>query len=112
MSVDPVSATAATSATTTNPLTTSAPNDSLGKDTFLQLLVTQLQHQDPLDPQDNSQFLAQLAQFSSLESLQTISGDTTALRSLFEQGLSGVLASTPASTDGSSSTTPTSTGGA
>ena len=33
---------------------------ALGKDAFLQLLVTQLQHQDPLAPQDNSEFVAQL----------------------------------------------------
>ncbi|MBK5000668.1 flagellar hook assembly protein FlgD [Pseudomonas putida] len=46
--------------------------DTLGKDTFLQLLVTQLQNQNPLDPQDNSEFVAQLAQFSSLESMQTL----------------------------------------
>ena len=39
-------------------------NDSLGKDAFLQLLVTQMQHQNPLDPQDNGEFVAQLAQFS------------------------------------------------
>lgn len=54
----------------------------LGKDAFLQLLVTQLQHQDPLSPQDNSEFVAQLAQFSSLEALQNLSssmGNTQAL---------------------------------
>ncbi len=45
---------------------------ALGKDAFLQLLVTQLQHQDPLAPQDNSEFVAQLAQFSSLEELQNL----------------------------------------
>ena len=45
---------------------------ALGKDAFLQLLVAQLQNQDPLSPQDNSEFVAQLAQFSSLEELQNI----------------------------------------
>lgn len=44
-------------------------NDSLGKDAFLQLLVTQLRHQDPLSPDDNTQYIAQLAQFSSLEQM-------------------------------------------
>jgi flagellar basal-body rod modification protein FlgD len=40
---------------------------SLDKTAFLKLLVAQLQNQDPLQPQDNSEFVAQLAQFSSLE---------------------------------------------
>src|SRR5690625_3699286 len=41
----------------------------LGKDEFLQLLVTQLRHQDPLNPMQAEDFAAQLAQFSSLEQL-------------------------------------------
>lgn len=45
---------------------------SMDKDDFLQLLVTQLQHQDPLNPMDSTGFTAQLAQFSSLEELQNI----------------------------------------
>ncbi len=44
----------------------------LGKDAFLRLLVTQLQHQDPLNPMDDKQFIAQLAQFSSLEQMNNI----------------------------------------
>ena len=42
------------------------------RDTFLQLLVEQLKHQDPLAPQDGAQFVAQLAQFNSLEQLISI----------------------------------------
>jgi flagellar basal-body rod modification protein FlgD len=49
-----------------------APNE----DTFLKLLVTQLQNQDPLNPADSTQFVSQLAQFSSLEQLIQISQNT------------------------------------
>ena len=52
--------------------TTSSNTSTMGKDDFLQLLVTQLQHQDPLNPMDSTGFTAQLAQFSSLEELQNI----------------------------------------
>ncbi|MBT8764202.1 hypothetical protein KFV02_09680 [Desulfohalobiaceae bacterium Ax17] len=45
----------------------------MGKDEFLKLLVTQLEHQDPLNPMDDREFTAQLAQFSSLEQLTSIS---------------------------------------
>lgn len=44
----------------------------LGKDEFLNLLVTQLQYQDPLNPQDDTQFIAQMAQFSALEQMQNL----------------------------------------
>ena len=47
-------------------------NGGLGREAFLQLLVTQLQHQDPTQPQADGEFIAQLAQFSSLEQLTSI----------------------------------------
>ncbi len=58
--------------------------DGMGRDAFLQLLVTQLQNQNPLEPQADGEFLAQLAQFSSLEQLQVIKDDIAALREFFE----------------------------
>jgi flagellar basal-body rod modification protein FlgD len=65
--------------TTTSPLKT----DGMGRDAFLKLLVTQLQHQDPTKPQADGEFIAQLAQFSSLEQLthmqQTLERIGTAL---------------------------------
>lgn len=57
--------------------------DGLGRDAFLKLLVTQLQHQDPTKPVADTEFLAQLAQFSSLEKLEQISSSTAELRDLF-----------------------------
>lgn len=47
-------------------------SSNLGKDEFLNLLVTQLQYQDPLEPQDDKEFIAQMAQFSSLEQMQNL----------------------------------------
>ncbi len=44
----------------------------LGKDDFLQLLITQLQHQDPMNPLEDADFIAELAQFSSLEQINNM----------------------------------------
>jgi len=71
----------------------------LGQDAFLKLLTTQLANQDPLQPQDNGEFLAQLAQFSSLEKLTSIETSIKELATAFK-----TLAGTPETpADGSGS---------
>jgi flagellar basal-body rod modification protein FlgD len=50
-------------------------NAALGRDQFLQLLVTQLQNQDPLDPVSDKDFIAQLAQLSSLQGIQDLNAN-------------------------------------
>lgn len=47
----------------------------LGKDEFMELLTVQLRHQDPLDPMNNQEMIAQLAQFSSLEQLENMNAN-------------------------------------
>jgi flagellar basal-body rod modification protein FlgD len=70
--------TGATNNTTTNqsnPVTDPLANES----TFLTLLVSQLQNQDPLSPTDSNQFVSQLTAYSQLEQLIGIHGNTTTL---------------------------------
>jgi len=52
--------------------TSSFESNILGKDDFLNLLVTQLRHQDPLSPMESAEFTSQLAQFSSLEQMSNV----------------------------------------
>lgn len=51
----------------------SGKRTEMGKDQFLNLLVTQLKYQDPLNPMDDKSFIAEMAQFSSLEQMQNLS---------------------------------------
>ena len=59
--------------------------DVLGKETFLQLLVMQMQNQDPLEPTDNSEMLAQLAQFSALEAQTNLNDSFSQMSSNIDQ---------------------------
>jgi flagellar basal-body rod modification protein FlgD len=103
---------------TINPTTTASPitaalNSSgvsgqqsqvLGKDAFMQLLVTKMQNQDPTQPQDDSALLAQLAQFSTLEQMQQMNATLTTISDFFSQAQAA--AAPPAST---AATTPATT---
>jgi flagellar basal-body rod modification protein FlgD len=79
--------------------------DQLGKQDFLQLLIAQLRNQDPLKPMEDRDFMAQLAQFSSLEALQSLDKKIEAMAksSALEQA-SGLVGKTIRATqaDGSS----------
>jgi flagellar basal-body rod modification protein FlgD len=65
----------AAAANTASALGGTAPTEQM----FLQLLVAQLQNQDPLNPTDSTQFVSQLAQFSELEQVMAIRTDTDTL---------------------------------
>ena len=67
---DPIGKTSSASKDTTAALVDR--QSQMGKDAFLQLLVTQLKNQDPTAPQENGEFIAQLATFSQLEQLTQI----------------------------------------
>jgi flagellar basal-body rod modification protein FlgD len=56
-----------------------AASNELGKDEFLKILVAQMANQDPLDPASNTEFIAQLAQFSALEQMQNINASMNTL---------------------------------
>ncbi len=90
-----------TPTSSTTPMTTS-PNDPLANEsTFLTLLVSQLQNQDPLNPVDSTTFVSQLTSYSQLEQLMGINKNTTTLAS-------DSTGTTPAS--GSNTTTNSTTG--
>ena len=62
--------------TTKKETSSSASKNELGKDAFLELLVTQMKYQDPLNPNTDTEYIAQLATFSQLEQLQNLSSTT------------------------------------
>ncbi len=57
--------------------TTKKVGGELGKDAFMKLLVTQMQYQDPLNPNSNTEYIAQLTTFSQLEQMQNVAKTTT-----------------------------------
>jgi flagellar basal-body rod modification protein FlgD len=75
-----------TPTSTTGTQASGNPKATLGKDDFLKLFVAQMQHQDPMNPTDNSEFMAQMAQFSSLEQMSNMAKSNQELASALTLG--------------------------
>jgi flagellar basal-body rod modification protein FlgD len=58
------------------------PSQNLGKDDFIKILITQLTHQDPTAPMEDKEFIAQMAQFSSLEQMTNMAKDFSRIAGL------------------------------
>jgi flagellar basal-body rod modification protein FlgD len=71
--------TTAITTTGTPPVTKKSSNAELGKDQFLKLFVAQLQHQDPMNPMEDSDFMGQMASFSTLEQVTNMADANAAM---------------------------------
>jgi flagellar basal-body rod modification protein FlgD len=87
--------------------TTTNPNSTLTQADFLQLLVTQMTSQDPLNPVSDTDFAAQLAQFSNLQETTSMAGN---LSNLQAQSLIGMTVNVASATNGTQTTTGVVTG--
>jgi flagellar basal-body rod modification protein FlgD len=93
---------------TTTPGSTTKSGGTADKEMFLQLLVAQMRYQDPMNPTDSSQFLAQSAQFTALEKMQAVADQTAALFSAqMAFGASGLIGRTVSWPDGDTTRTGT-----
>jgi flagellar basal-body rod modification protein FlgD len=69
--------TSSSSSTTTSSSSSSSSSSTLNQDDFMQLLIAQMKYQDPLNPTDSTQYMSQLAQFSSLQQLENLNDKMT-----------------------------------
>lgn len=83
MSVSGIGTAGTINANASNANKNALTDSTMGKDEFLNLLVTQLKNQDPMNPMQDKEFIAQMAQFSSLEQMQNMSKIT-------EEGFKGL----------------------
>ena len=101
------SSSSSSSSSSANSLGGLAPNE----DTFLKLLVAQLQNQDPLNPADSTQFVGQLAQFSSLEQLMQITQNTGTIATAVDPSSSTTSGSSSSGASGTGSGSGTTSSG-
>src|SRR3712207_1692833 len=102
---DPINTTTATGKTMTSALT---GGSSLGKDDFLKLLVSQLQHQDPMEPANDTEFIGQMAQFSALEQESNTAQSTSQMADqLSRAGALGLIGKTVTYVDATTKATQT-----
>jgi flagellar basal-body rod modification protein FlgD len=87
---DPVNGTAGTVYTPGASSTVDRP-DQMGKDVFMKLLVAQMRYQDPSNPVDSSQMLAQTATFSQVEKLEQLVTQNASMLVLQESATAGAL---------------------
>ena len=98
MTTSPVSTAPPVSAT---PASNSGGTDPLAdKEVFLQLLVAQLKYQDPLSPADGTQFVTQVAQFSTLEQTTRMASDLDTIRDQMSKSTSVQAPPSAASSEG------------
>jgi flagellar basal-body rod modification protein FlgD len=80
---------------------TSGKNAQMGKDQFLKLFVAQLQHQDPMNPMQDQDFMGQMASFSTLEQVSNLAAANATMASNLQLSQSvGLLGRTVTWTDG------------
>jgi flagellar basal-body rod modification protein FlgD len=95
--------TAAASAPAGTPSTSTSSSNLTNENTFLQLLVAQLQNQDPENPADGTQFVTQLAQFTTLQEQTEGTSDLDSILKIMQTGAT----TTPTPSNPSPSTSPT-----
>src|ERR1700677_1101661 len=100
MALNGVGATGAQIGSALSAATGSSSSQLVSEQAFLQLLITQLQNQDPLSPADPTQFVSQLAQFSSLEQMSQLNASVT---QQLDNSVTGLIGQTVTVTDPSSS---------